>query len=82
VNVPFLDLARYLPGEKERLARAAERVLARGRFVLGPEVEAFEQEFAAFVGAAYAVGIATEPTPSRSVSRRWESAPVSVLTVS
>lgn len=58
MNVPFLDLTRYLPGEKERLSLAAERVLSRGRFVLGPEVEAFEQEFAAFVGAAYAVGVA------------------------
>ena len=37
-------------------ARAAS--LERGRFILGPEVAAFEQEFAAYVGAAHAIGVA------------------------
>ena len=39
------------------LAQAIDRVLARGWFVLGPEVEAFEAEFAAASGAAHAVGV-------------------------
>jgi dTDP-4-amino-4,6-dideoxygalactose transaminase len=34
-------------------------VIARGWFVLGPEVSAFEQEFAAASGAAHAVGVGT-----------------------
>jgi len=34
-----------------------ERVVARGWFVLGPEVEQFEQQFAAASGAAHAVGV-------------------------
>jgi dTDP-4-amino-4,6-dideoxygalactose transaminase len=34
-----------------------DRVIASGWFVLGPEVEAFEQEFAAASGAAHAVGV-------------------------
>ena len=38
-------------------ARAIERVIERGWFVLGPEVEAFEAEFAAASGAAHAVGV-------------------------
>jgi dTDP-4-amino-4,6-dideoxygalactose transaminase len=33
------------------------RVLASGRFILGPEVEAFEREFAAYVGVGSAVGV-------------------------
>src|SRR3989449_3983629 len=38
---------------------AIARVIARGWFVLGPEVEAFEAEFAAAMGATYAVGVGT-----------------------
>ncbi len=38
---------------------AIARVLARGWFVLGPEVEAFEREFAEACGASYAVGVGT-----------------------
>jgi dTDP-3-amino-3,4,6-trideoxy-alpha-D-glucose transaminase len=38
---------------------AIDRVIARGWFILGPEVEAFEAEFAAASGAAHAVGVGT-----------------------
>ena len=36
---------------------AALRVLCSGWYVLGPEVEAFENEFAAYVGCKYCVGV-------------------------
>lgn len=56
-RVPFLSL---VPGEDAADVRAAiDRVVARGWFVLGPEVEAFEAEFAAASGAAHAVGVGT-----------------------
>ncbi len=55
VTVPFLDLR---PGEDAAAVRdAIARVLDRGWFVLGPEVAAFEEEFAAASGATYAVGV-------------------------
>jgi len=55
--IPFLSL---VPGEDAADVRAAiERVVARGWFVLGPELEAFEAEFAAASGAAHAVGVGT-----------------------
>jgi dTDP-4-amino-4,6-dideoxygalactose transaminase len=55
--VPFIDLR---PGDDAADVRAAiERVVARGWFILGPEVEAFEAEFAAASGARHAVGVAT-----------------------
>jgi dTDP-4-amino-4,6-dideoxygalactose transaminase len=48
------------PGEDAAAVDAAiRRVLARGWFVLGPEVEAFEAEFARACGAAHAVGVGT-----------------------
>ena len=54
-RIPFIDLR---PGEDAAAVRAAiDRVIARGWFVLGPEVEAFEAEFAAACGAPHAVGV-------------------------
>jgi dTDP-3-amino-3,4,6-trideoxy-alpha-D-glucose transaminase len=38
---------------------AVRRVIDRGWFILGPEVEAFEREFAAAIGAPYAVAVGT-----------------------
>ena len=49
------------PALEPLLAEIAARqraVLASGRYVLGPEVEAFEREFAAFVGVRHCVGVA------------------------
>lgn len=56
--VPFNNLKpRYAP-ELADYRAAIERVLASGWFILGPEVEAFEQEFAAYHGGGHAVGVA------------------------
>jgi dTDP-4-amino-4,6-dideoxygalactose transaminase len=40
------------------IAERQRAVLESGRYVLGPEVEAFESEFAAYVGAEHCVGVA------------------------
>ncbi len=57
LRVPFLSL---VPGEDAAAVRSAiDRVIARGWFVLGPEVEAFEGEFAAACGARHAAGVGT-----------------------
>ena len=54
-RVGFLSLT---PGDDAREIRSAvDRVIERGWFVLGPEVEAFEHEFAAASGAPQAVGV-------------------------
>jgi dTDP-4-amino-4,6-dideoxygalactose transaminase len=55
--IPFLQLT---PGEDAEPVRTAiENVLARGWFVLGPELEQFEREFAQAVAAPHAVGVGT-----------------------
>jgi dTDP-4-amino-4,6-dideoxygalactose transaminase len=55
--IPFLQLA---PGVDDAdVRRAIDRVIARGWFVLGPELAAFEREFAAACGALEAVGVGT-----------------------
>ena len=54
-TVPFASLA---PHEDAAAVRAAiDRVVARGWYILGPEVDAFEREFAAASGAAHAVAV-------------------------
>jgi dTDP-4-amino-4,6-dideoxygalactose transaminase len=56
-RVPFMVLR---PGEDAAdVDTAIRRVIDRGWFVLGPEVEAFEAEYAAVCGAKYGVGVGT-----------------------
>src|SRR4030095_15933616 len=54
-RVPFMDL--HLGEESSQIEQAIKRVADRAWFILGPEVEAFEQEFAAASGAPHAVGV-------------------------
>jgi dTDP-4-amino-4,6-dideoxygalactose transaminase len=58
VPVPLFDTASALAPLREELRAAVTRVLDSSAFILGPEVEAFEREFAAYVGARHAVGVA------------------------
>ena len=56
--MPLFDTATPLEPLRERLHAAALGVLDSGRYILGPEVEAFERELAEFVGVRDAVGVA------------------------
>ena len=56
-RVPFLDLAAAYSELAAELDAAALRVLGSGRYILGPEVDAFEREFAAYCGARHCVGV-------------------------
>lgn len=56
---PVLDLARRVTSLQPELGAAVDRVLASGWFLLGPETEAFEAEFAAFCGRRHAVAVAS-----------------------
>jgi len=59
MQVPLLDLtAQYAPLRDEVLA-AITRVCDSQRFILGAEVEAFEREIAAQLGAAHAIGVSS-----------------------
>jgi dTDP-4-amino-4,6-dideoxygalactose transaminase len=55
--IRFLDLKPA--ADAADVHAAIDRVIGRGWFVLGPELETFEQEFAAACGAAHAVGVGT-----------------------
>jgi len=56
--IPFLDLGAAYRELKTEIDAAVHRVLDSGWYILGPEVEAFEAEWAAFCEADHAVGVA------------------------
>jgi dTDP-4-amino-4,6-dideoxygalactose transaminase len=56
--IPLNDLKRHTASISAELHAAADRVMARGYYVMGPEVEAFEHEFAAYCGTAECVALA------------------------
>jgi dTDP-3-amino-3,4,6-trideoxy-alpha-D-glucose transaminase len=58
MGVPLFDTSTPLVPLHDELRAAVARVLDSERYILGPEVEAFEEEFAAYCGAGRAVGVA------------------------
>ncbi|WP_323039896.1 DegT/DnrJ/EryC1/StrS family aminotransferase [Gemmobacter sp.] len=56
--IPFLDLGAAYRELKTEIDAAIHRVLDSGWYILGPEVDAFEAEWAAWCGADHAVGVA------------------------
>jgi len=59
IHVPILDLSRQYKTIKPEIDAAVAKVLASGRFILGPEVDAFEKEVAAYCGVKHAIGVAS-----------------------
>lgn len=57
-NIPFLNFAGPYQELKSELDNAYKRVMESGWYILGKEVEAFEQEFATYCGVAHCIGVA------------------------
>jgi dTDP-3-amino-3,4,6-trideoxy-alpha-D-glucose transaminase len=55
--IPMNDFRRQMSHLRRELDEAIARVIESGWYILGPEVEAFEREFAHFVGVPHAVGV-------------------------
>jgi len=56
-SIPAEDVKRQYLLIEDEIHQAIDRVLPTGRYVLGPELAAFEQEFAAFCSTRYAIGV-------------------------
>ena len=56
-GVPFVDLRIQHEQIAEEVMAGFARVLADGSFILGPAVDAFEREFAAYSGVPHVVGV-------------------------
>ena len=58
MGVPLFDTSTPLIALRDQLHRAIDSVLESERYILGPEVSAFEREFASYCGAEHAIGVA------------------------
>src|SRR5437868_2267353 len=56
--VPLFNTSEPLAAIDAEIRAKVTAILDKGVYVLGPEVKAFEDEFAAYIGAAHAVGVA------------------------
>ena len=62
MKVQLYDLVHQTKALRAELMAAVERVLLTGRYILGPEVHAFEQEVGAYLGVGYSIGVAASAT--------------------
>jgi dTDP-4-amino-4,6-dideoxygalactose transaminase len=58
-SVPLLDVAAQNRPLRDQLVAAATRIIDDGRFVMGPDVAAFEAEIAAFASVRHVVGVSS-----------------------
>ena len=58
-NIPLVDLQAQYETIRAEIDAAIQRVVDRHQFILGPEVAAFEEAFAAYCGVRRAVGVAS-----------------------
>ena len=70
--IPFLDLKAMNAQYREELLQAAARVIDSGWYIQGEEVSAFEQEFAAYCGTQYCVGVANGLDALALTLRAWK----------
>lgn len=59
MEVPLLDLRAQLESIGAELEEAVLRVVRSGKYILGPEVDAFEQAVAEYIGVKHAVGVSS-----------------------
>ena len=59
MTIPIFTLTRQYRTIRKEIDAAVRQVLTDGNFILGKNVAAFEQEFAAYIGTPYAVGVAS-----------------------
>jgi dTDP-4-amino-4,6-dideoxygalactose transaminase len=59
MNVPFVDLKAQYRSLKPSMDAALQNVLERTAFVMGAEMEAFEEAFADYIGVKHALGVSS-----------------------
>jgi len=59
MKVPFADFKKHYKQYQTEIDQAVSRVLNSGYFILGPELEKFEQEFAELIGQGFVIGCAS-----------------------
>lgn len=74
-RIPFLDLTAINARFELDFEDAFKRVRRGGSWVLGPEVERFENDFAAYCGCAHSIGVANGLDALELVLRAWDIGP-------
>ena len=59
LSVPLLDLKAQYASIRDEVREALDRVIESQHFILGPEVEAFEAEFASYCQCRFGVGVSS-----------------------
>ncbi|MBD2751533.1 DegT/DnrJ/EryC1/StrS family aminotransferase [Spirosoma validum] len=70
--IPFLDLKRVNEPHSVAIEEAIKRVLQSGWYILGQEVEAFEQQFAAYCQTRHCIGVANGLDALTLVLKAWD----------
>ena len=75
MNIPFMDVKASYASIKTEIDDAIHAVMESGSYILGPQVEAFENEFASYCGAKYCVGVANGLDALRLSLMAWDIGP-------
>lgn len=59
VNIPFVDLSREPDALRAQILKRIDGVATRGSYILGAQVEAFEEAFARYLGVQHCIGVAS-----------------------
>ncbi len=70
--IPFLDLKRVNEAHQVSIQAAVDRVLASGWYILGQEVNAFENQFAAYCQTRHCIGVANGLEALTLVLQAWD----------
>jgi dTDP-4-amino-4,6-dideoxygalactose transaminase len=72
MKIPFIDIQALVARQRSEMIAAAARVIDNGWFIHGKECEAFEKEFAAWVGSTHAVGVGNGLDGLTLTLRAWK----------
>jgi len=68
----FYDLQRFTTLHKDAIKEAVDRVIDKGWFLLGQEVETFERHYAAYIGTKHCIGVANGLDALRLILRAYK----------
>jgi dTDP-4-amino-4,6-dideoxygalactose transaminase len=69
--IKFLDIQKITVSYEPDLSAAVDRVIKRGWFLLGEEIQAFEKAYSAFIGSKYCIGVANGLDALRLIFRAY-----------
>jgi len=75
MKVPFVDLNAQINPIKEEINSAMQKVIDSSAYILGPDVKRFEENFAAYCGTKYAIGVDSGTSAIEMIMRAFDIGP-------